>query len=229
MRRLISIAPDLPDGYYQGARNYVLWDGASDRARRLLESAPDLDSPRIEYQVLLLDYYDRKPESALARLRDQSINVLSLQQQYVPRALLECIFLSEMGEGQRAKAACASALDILEREIEARPQDHLLYMALGHAFALLGRSEDAVRAGEHAVELMPIVEDALDGSYLALELAKIYTRVGQHDQALSLIEELQSIPSSLSVGLLRLDPVWDPLRDHPGFQALLEKHGQRTD
>ena len=44
------------------------------------------------------------------------------------------------------------------------------------------------------------------------------------NKALDLIEELLSIPCQLSVGLLRLDPVWDPLRDNPRFQALLEKY-----
>jgi hypothetical protein len=41
---------------------------------------------------------------------------------------------------------------------------------------------------------------------------------------LDLIEILLSIPSDLSVALLRLDPVWDPLRDHPRFQAPLEEY-----
>ena len=43
-------------------------------------------------------------------------------------------------------------------------------------------------------------------------------------EALDLIEDLLSIPCFLSVGLLRLDPAWDPLRDNPRFQALLEKY-----
>ena len=81
-----------------------------------------------------------------------------------------------------------------------------------------------MRAGEHAVELMPISKDAARRAHPAIELAKIYTRVGETDKALDLIDELLSIPCDLSVGLLRLDPVWDPLRDHPRFQALLEKY-----
>ena len=71
---------------------------------------------------------------------------------------------------------------------------------------------------------MPISKDALDGTDQAIELAKIYSRVGEAYKALGLIEELLSIPSRLSEGLLRLDPVWDPLRDHPRFQALLEEY-----
>ena len=42
-----------------------------------------------------------------------------------------------------------------------------------------------------------------------------------------MIERLLSIPCEFSVGLLRLDPVWDPLRDNPRFQALVEKYGTK--
>ena len=43
-------------------------------------------------------------------------------------------------------------------------------------------------------------------------------------EALDLIKNLLSIPSDLSVTLLRLDPIWDTLRHHPSFQALLEEY-----
>ena len=49
--------------------------------------------------------------------------------------------------------------------------------------------------------------------------------VGEYDAALDEIEYLLSIPSWYSVHSLRLDPDYDPLRDHPRFQALLEKYG----
>ncbi len=52
----------------------------------------------------------------------------------------------------------------------------------------------------------------------------IYTMVGEYDAALDEIEYLLSIPSVMSVPLLRLDPRGDPLRDHPRFRALLEKY-----
>ena len=132
-----------------------------------------------------------------------------------------------MSEWKRAEAACSSAVELLEREIGAMPHDYRLFSAIGHAFALLDRKEEAVRAGEHAAELMPTAKDALVGPNLAIELAKIHTRIGETEKALDLIEELLSIPCDLSAGLLRLDPVWDPLRDHPRFQALLEEHAQR--
>ena len=225
MRRAISIAPDQAEAYWEaGAWNYVRWDGSTDRARRLLASAPSLDSPEIDYISLLLDLYDRKPDLLMARLEDLSVDVFNLQLWFAPRHLLECICLSDMGERERARAACSSAIEFMEGEIQSRPHDYRVYSALGQAYALLGRSEEAVHAGQRAVQLMGTSKDAADGPYQEIELAKIYTRVGQSDKALDLIEKLLSIPCDLSVGLLRLDPVWDPLRDDPRFQALLEKY-----
>jgi hypothetical protein len=48
--------------------------------------------------------------------------------------------------------------------------------------------------------------------------------VGEPEAAIDQIEYLLSIPSSLTVGWLRVHPYWDPLRDHPRFQALLEEY-----
>ncbi len=74
---------------------------------------------------------------------------------------------------------------------------------------------------------MPTSKDALVGPNLSIELAKIYTQVGETDKALDLIDELLSIPCDLSVGRLRIDRAWDPLRDDPRFQEILEKYDQR--
>jgi hypothetical protein len=48
--------------------------------------------------------------------------------------------------------------------------------------------------------------------------------VDEYDAAIDLLDYLLSIPSWVSVPQLRLHPMWDPLRDHPRFQALLERY-----
>jgi len=48
--------------------------------------------------------------------------------------------------------------------------------------------------------------------------------VGEFDAPIDQLEYLLSIPATFSVQLLRLDPFWDPFRDHPRFQALLDKY-----
>jgi len=227
--RRVTVATDRTDGFAWAAWNYLLWDGATDRARSLLESAPSVESPWVEYMSILLDLLDRRPAAVMARLEEASIGTQSLFLWYVPRELLECICLFQLGEKKEAAASCEEAVELLEGEIALSPVDTRLHVAIGHAFALLGRDEEAVRAGRRAVELLPISKDADAGPFQLIELAKIYSRVGEHDEALRLIDQLLSIPCDLSVGMLRLDPVWDPLRDLPRFQALLEKYDTDSD
>jgi serine/threonine-protein kinase len=53
----------------------------------------------------------------------------------------------------------------------------------------------------------------------------VLTIAGRHQAALDRIDHLLSIPSGLTVPMLRLGPIWDPVRDHPRFQEILEKYG----
>ena len=107
--------------------------------------------------------------------------------------------------------------------MERRPEDARVHSSLGVVYAFLGRKEEAIREGELAVELYPVSLDAMHGPAHVNELATIYQVVGEHDKAIDMIEYSLTLPSSLTVHFLRLDPRWDPLRDHPRFQKLLEE------
>ncbi len=56
------------------------------------------------------------------------------------------------------------------------------------------------------------------------DLARIYTMVGEYDSAMDQLETLLAGPSITAVPMLRIDPIWVPLRSNPRFQALLEKY-----
>ncbi len=135
---------------------------------------------------------------------------------------------AQQAAGDTAKASATFA-DVAERTRVAlveRPDDADLHLALGFAYAGLGRKAEAVAEGERAVALMPVAEDALTGADMLAHQAQLYMRVGEHDQAIALIERVLSMPAGvvLSSALLRIDPVWDPLRDDPRFKALLLKY-----
>jgi hypothetical protein len=87
--------------------------------------------------------------------------------------------------------------------------------------ALQGRAEDAIREGKRAV-------DEAGHAYVVPgfveELAAVYVRLGRQDVALDQLEYLLTVPSYLTVASLRIDPTWDPLRDHKRFQKLLEDY-----
>jgi serine/threonine-protein kinase len=67
-------------------------------------------------------------------------------------------------------------------------------------------------------------EDAYDGALVAEDRARILVQAGDAETALDEVERLLGEPSHLSVHVLRLDPLWDPIRTNPRFQALLVKY-----
>ena len=96
--------------------------------------------------------------------------------------------------------------------------------SLGLVYARLGAKEKAIEAARRDTARLPLSDDAFLGEKPLVDLAVTYARVGEFDKAIDLIDTLLSIPSSVTVAKLRLDPYYDPLRDHPRFQALLEKY-----
>ena len=128
-----------------------------------------------------------------------------------------------MGEKEKSWEALELAVAYLEPALDEHPDDPRYHTSLGLAYALLGRKEEAIREGSEAVKLLPISKDAFAGTLYAQNLALIYAWVGETEKAIDLLEELLSKPGTLSVAALRNLPHWDPLRDNPRFQALLEK------
>jgi TolB-like protein/Tfp pilus assembly protein PilF len=92
---------------------------------------------------------------------------------------------------------------------------------LGIAYALLGDSFGAVAEGSKAAYRLSIADDAYDGANHLRDLVLIYTLVGAPDQAIQQFQTALSVPSPLTVADLALDPLFAPLRDHPGAAELL--------
>jgi cell wall assembly regulator SMI1 len=87
--------------------------------------------------------------------------------------------------------------------------------------AQLGQKQDAMREGRRAVELTPIVRNAIDGEQMMTYLAIIYAWVGEKDLAVKQIATTLQFPGGLSYGDLRLSPDWDPLRGDARFEKLV--------
>ena len=118
-----------------------------------------------------------------------------------------------MGESDLEAAYYDSARTILEQLISKNPEDSRLHSSLGMAYAGLGLSREAVSAGKRGAQLLPIEKEAWRGSIRVLELARIYTTVGEYDAALDELQLLLSLPSEVSVAVLRIHPDWAPLRE----------------
>jgi serine/threonine-protein kinase len=131
-----------------------------------------------------------------------------------------------LGDREREMAYNDSAAVLLERDLVEHPWDSLsILSALCLSYAGLDRADLVRQKGEELQRLEPHKKDALWGTDYLRNLAEAYVPIGDHDSAIDQLEIVLSVPSVMSANLLEVDPVWDPLRDHPRFQALLEKYG----
>jgi hypothetical protein len=59
-------------------------------------------------------------------------------------------------------------------------------------------------------------------------VAEVYAVLGENDRAIAILDGLLSRPSPVTAEVLKVNPVWDPLRSDPRFQALIDKYGAKT-
>ena len=126
------------------------------------------------------------------------------------------------GDAARARAYADSARMESEVLLRSIPDDAQSRLLLGVQLAILGRKTDAIREGEKAMSEAPADRDAYIGPYLQHLLVRIYILTGEPEKALDRLEPLLKIPYYLSPGWLRIDPAFDPIREHPRFQRLAE-------
>src|SRR6266566_6084118 len=129
------------------------------------------------------------------------------------------------GQASVAKSECEQTRALLEARLAERPQDRESLTALACTYVCLGLNADAVRVARQAADLLPIEKDAVSGPGLLAGLAEIEARTGQADEAVKILRQLITAPAGgvVSIARLKIDPVWDPIRNDPGFQKLLSE------
>lgn len=224
--RAISLNPDYAGAYYGPVSLYLLWEGKTKKARATLEEASKnqniSDVSYIVYLWILVDIFDGNYQEALERLSKTSAWTFGASFN-VPKDLVYAQIYGLMNQRKLEQEHYDSARMVLESRIKEDPDRAVLYGLLSFTNAGLGRKQDAIRQAEKAVEILPESKDAVRGRYLVIDLAKIYVMVSEYDKALDKIEYLLSVPSPMSIPLLKLDPIWKPLMSHPRFQKLLDR------
>lgn len=227
----MSLAPDLYGAAISKGWVYVSWQGQLDTLRAVLSRVPrDAElgdyGTRTAQQVQLL-YWERQADSLLRVLMTARVAVFEAQPFFLPASLYAAWAQQLRGDHTAARAAFDSARVLLDSVMRELPDDWRVHVARGLALAGLGRRDEALGEARWLQQSAVYREDHYDGPGLAEIRAGILAQAGEADAALDEIERLLSGRSWLSVHALRLDPRWDPIRDHPRFKALLTRYAGR--
>jgi serine/threonine-protein kinase len=220
----IHLAPDAFWPYFYKALTLWSWRGDPTEVRPVLDGLTNTARGWERWSWYWQEMFEGRYEEAFDRLESATEGWIRIKTWARPNTLLAAYVYEKLGNAEAAAAAYESARGLLEAEVVASPEDPRLHSSLGIVHAAQGRPEEAVREGKLACDLLP---QSTDGFYYlpyVIDLAHIYTILGDNDAALEQLEFLLSNPSWISSPFLRMDPRWDPLREDPRFRALLEKY-----
>ena len=128
-------------------------------------------------------------------------------------------------DAEAAKAPLERALAGFEARIAEAPDTWFLHAPKSIVLAFLGREDESVAAARRAMEVLPLERDAYAGTDPIQNMATVLAIVGRYDEALAFLDRYLSLPPSKSLrSFMNFYPVAG-LEDHPGFAALVEKHG----
>ncbi len=177
------------------------------------------------YQAIL----ERRPAQIIARLKEVLANPDPALGFYNGELRFFLGWAEEVG-GDKAVAqeSWQQARRELEPLLKEQPENSELLGDLALTNMGLGDKASAVALSERAIAAAPIGKDAVNGPFPVEVLARVVARLGDHDRAIASLEKLLSIPYNsalasnlpLTPALLRLDPMFDPLRSDPRFQKL---------
>jgi serine/threonine protein kinase/Flp pilus assembly protein TadD len=227
--RLVELEPDKPE-ILVGKVSVALAENADvQSARAALEALPvsvkndpDVAHFRVIFAMCARDF--AAAEEILSKNPNEEIFFLG-----VLDARRIWVLLIEFLRGNHPTIEqFGAAREQLFQKVEADPTDPFLMTALALTDVALGRKQDAMQEGRHAMELRPISEDAVDGPFIAYYAAMVYALANQADLAFEQLNTLVKIPGGeLNYGELKTNPLWDPLRKDPRFDKLLAELAPR--
>jgi Flp pilus assembly protein TadD len=207
---------------YMGKARNALLAGDVERTEAILAGMPDSSDPEFIQDYAMIHFHARQFEQALEtckrlpEFREAQFNVVS-------GPWSRGIVYSAMDQSERARPELEAARALFKAHLETDPDDANTCSALAIVEAYLGSKAEARREAARALELFPANRDQWIRQYRVFDQVRVQILTGDTEAALDQLEKLLATPTDrVSRPLLRLSPMFDPLRSSPRFQRLLQ-------
>jgi tetratricopeptide (TPR) repeat protein len=225
--RYLALVPDAYAAMLIRGNMFLRWQGTVDSLAAVVDRLPPEWRKRSVATRVLVAWLRGRPQDGLAALAEGAPTPEEDPTTLQSAPLMRAHLYAELGDRRRARAHYDTARVALERSARQRPRDFRVQIALGNAYAGLGRAPDAKRAADSAMKLAPVSRSVVTGSTAMRGAAEIFAQFPEHRaDAIVLLDRLLRMPAGreASVPLLRVDPRWSSLRGDPRFERLLVAH-----
>ena len=223
--RALELAPDDASAYYWHVR--IPWARGGDISL-LKQAAENPPMPMGDFGPWFgwfAAIYERNYDMALSYLQRWETDAFSVQGTYRPKSLLYGITYQLAGRDELAQPEFQAALARIETELRASPEDPRIHIALALTLTGLGEFEAASAAARRGMRIMPRSRDDMSGAwYQRQAIVGVFAPAGDVDAVVEELDALLATPSNWAIEGLLPDPRFDPVRDDPRFQAIVEKY-----
>jgi predicted Zn-dependent protease len=228
--RALDVVPNDPDVMALKARVYQAQGKLQEAAKLLVEANEQTISEALFGAKLAQLRLERNLGEAIRLLQARRAQVPSAFEMHKSVNLLFLAFVQRLfGDITSAMATAEQARNTLGPLCKEQPGNPTLASMLALVDAALGERDSALKEAERAMTL--IFSNRINRPGSEEQLALIQTMFGENSRAISTLTRLLRTPypsgiygpAPITPALLRLDPLWDPLRADPAFQKLCEE------